>query len=64
MPAITVKTAINTLKAGLKNKFSRDINQLDLEIKLMDILDSDDILGVEGFDSDGDQELDFDLASF
>ena len=39
-----------------------DINQLDLEIKLMDILDSDDILGVDGFDTDGDQELDFDLG--
>ena len=39
-----------------------DQNQLDLEIKLMDILDSDDILGVEGFDTDGDQELDFDLG--
>ena len=39
-----------------------DQNDVSLEFKLMDILNSDDMLGMEGFDTNGDAELNFDMG--
>ena len=39
-----------------------DKNLTDLETRLISLLDSDDISGVDGFDTNGDAELDFETG--
>ena len=39
-----------------------DKNQINLETKLINLLDSDDISGIDGFDTNGDAELDFETG--
>lgn len=39
-----------------------DNNQIDLETKLINILNSDDISGIDGFDTNGDMELNFETG--
>ena len=39
-----------------------DKNQIDLETKLINLLDSDDISGIDGFDTNGDAELNFETG--